>query len=92
MNFFNKGNDEIEFHPNHGADSVSKIRQIEDEMACFVDEDLLLSALEHSGEKHEKNKRASNENLDSDDKEVEDLFRDSSADSLAESFKRLTNT
>ena len=61
-------------------------------MACFVDEDLLLSAFDESKQNiANKKKPVSNENMDSDDKEVEDLFRDSSADSVAESFKRQLN-
>ena len=90
MNFFSKGHDEaIEFHPNQNQDSASKVRQIEDDMACFVDEDMLLGGFDESKQLQAKKKKPdSNEVLDSDDKEVEDLFRDSSADSVAESFKR----
>lgn len=90
MNFFSKGHDEaIEFHPNQNQDSASKVRQIEDDMACFVDEDMLLGGFDESKQLQAKKKNPdSNEVLDSDDKEVEDLFRDSSADSVAESFKR----
>ena len=93
LNFFIKGNEEIEFHPNQKEDSFSKMRKnIEDDMACFVDEDLLLSAFDESKQNiANKKKPVSNENMDSDDKEVEDLFRDSSADSVAESFKRQLN-
>ena len=58
-------------------------------MACFVDEDMLLGGFDESKQLQAKKKKPdSNEVLDSDDKEVEDLFRDSSADSVAESFKR----
>ena len=54
-------------------------------MACFVEEDLLMSAFDESKQNIVvKKKPASNDNQDSDDKEVEDLFRDSSADSVAD--------
>ena len=61
-------------------------------MASLVEEDLIMSAFDDSKQNIIVKKRpASNENLDSDDKEVEDLFRDSSAESVADqldSFKR----
>ena len=60
-------------------------------MANLVDQDLILNI---SGDSFEKKlKQPQNENQDSDDKEVEDLFRDST-DSVTEleSFKRQLNS
>lgn len=48
-------------------------------MACFVDEDLFLNG--SSGFQKEERKQNQTDNLDSDDKEVEDLFKDSESDS-----------
>ena len=90
LNFFKKGNDDqiIDFDPKN---EDANIRQIEDDMANLVDQDLILNI---SGDSFEKKlKQPQNEIQDSDDKEVEDLFRDSS-DSVneLESFKRQLNS
>ena len=61
-------------------------------MACFVDDDIFLSASNAFEERrNDKSKATKDDNLDSDDKEVEDLFKDSesdSADPQLESLKR----
>ena len=58
-------------------------------MAGFDDEDMLLNS-----SLKDKKAKAKNENLDSDDKEVEDLFKDSSdsATDQLDSFKRHLNS
>ena len=57
-------------------------------MACFVDDDIFLGASNAFDERHNDKSKASkaakfakDDNLDSDDKEVEDLFKDSESDS-----------
>ena len=97
MNFFNRGGDdgnELDFKSrpkNTNAQPYDKFGQIEDEMASFVDEDMLLNAFKEDSYRNKKNKaQKKDELIDSDDKEVEDLFKDTSEDEadLNESLKR----